>query len=130
MPYEEPFHETWENALQATVDHLGGPKRVSGRLWPTMNADSAYSKLKACLNPDKEREKLTLTEIQLLSRWGRDIGCHYSARFFMDASGYEQPEPRNVDNEKLAIERQLLDMGRQMREMFERLENLTGDKHE
>lgn len=93
MQQAELFHETWENALQATVDAIGGPKKVAAELWPGMKLDSAYAKLKACLDPDKEREKFSLSEIVTLTNWGRKKGIHYSNAFFNDDTGYERPKP-------------------------------------
>ena len=68
---QELFHESFENALQATIEGIGGFKKVSIELWPGKTPDSAYAHLKNCLREDKG-EKLSLSELITITKWGRE----------------------------------------------------------
>lgn len=108
MHQESLFHESWEIALQDTVIKLGGYKKVAALMWPSMKQDSAYSKLKACLNEEKEREKFTLSEIQRLTKLGSEAGFHYSAIHFNSSTGYENPVPMNPEKVKAELEKKVV----------------------
>ena len=105
---KELFHESFENALQATIEGIGGFKKVSIELWPGKTPDSAYAHLKNCLREDKG-EKLSLSELITITKWGRDQGIHYANAFFNDETGYQRPEPLNAEDELEKREREFIE---------------------
>lgn len=122
MNQEKLFHESWENALHATVVALGGYKKVAGDLWPAMKLDSAYAKLKGCLNEEKESEKLTLSEIEAITRKGREIGVDSSAYHFCASTGYDKPKPVNPAEKKAELMEQVVLTGEVLKGLFAQLE--------
>lgn len=122
MNQEKLFHESWENALHDTVVALGGYKKVAGDLWPGMKLDSAYAKLKACLNEEKESEKLTLSEIEAITRKGRVIGVDSSAYHFCASTGYDNPRPVNPIEKKTELMEQVVLTGEVLKGLFAQLE--------
>lgn len=62
------FYDDHCNAIASAIDnnvHEMTFKQVAGAMWPSMKVDSAYARLKACVNPEKD-EKLDLAEIRHL----------------------------------------------------------------
>lgn len=60
---EHLWYDTDADAINAAI-HASGKtfKQVASALWPSMKMDSAYARLKNCLNPDKD-EKLSFAEV-------------------------------------------------------------------
>ena len=85
------WHDSMKEAAKATVDALGGAKKVCAWLWPAIAAatpETAYTRLQHSLNPEK-KDKLSFDELELIARRGREIGEHSIARRFGYAAGYE-----------------------------------------
>jgi hypothetical protein len=64
------FYDDAGNALQQAIDHNIHAltfKQVACQLFPALKPESAYARLKNCINPDKD-EKLDLAEVALLCR--------------------------------------------------------------
>lgn len=81
------FTESLGEAITATIHRVGGFKKVAGALWPAMKPESAYARLKACLD-DGKAEKLSLDEVDKLIALGRAIECHVIAQYLAHAHGY------------------------------------------
>lgn len=60
---EHLWYDTDTDAINAAI-HASGKtfKQVASALWPSMKMDSAYARLKNCLNADKD-EKLSFAEV-------------------------------------------------------------------
>lgn len=67
------FHEDFTDALQHQVKALGGVEAVGVEIWRDKSRKAAGAWLSDCLNP-KRSAKLSLTELVLLLRMGRDAG--------------------------------------------------------
>lgn len=119
----ELFHESVEDALGATINAIGGFKKVSCDLWPTMKMATAYSRLKACLDETKN-EKLTPGEIEMLVRAGREQGVHYYMRYMAQACGYHEPIPAEPEDEKAILQRDYIAAAKSMAEIARRMEKL------
>jgi hypothetical protein len=89
-PQEELFFDSAEDALASTVSRLGGYKKVGGKMRPELSAESAESWLKKCLK-ENGAERLNPSQVELLSRMGRDIGCHYYMAYLASTLGYQPP---------------------------------------
>jgi hypothetical protein len=64
------FFDDAGNALQQAIDHNAHGltfKQVACAVFPAMKPESAYARLKNCINPEKD-EKLCLAEVALLCR--------------------------------------------------------------
>lgn len=69
------FYDDHCNALSSAIDnnvHGWTFKQVAHAMWPAMKPDSAYARLKNCVNPEKD-EKLDLAEVRHL--------CQITGRF-------------------------------------------------
>ena len=63
MSTQKLFYEDEYEALSLMVSHGSkSPKELACYLFPHMKPDSAYARLKSCLNPDKD-ERLTFGQI-------------------------------------------------------------------
>lgn len=88
MTQVELFYDDIDAALRATVEALGGAKRVGTALWPAMDAVSAQTQLLSAMNPDKPH-KLSLRGFWLVVGMAQKQGIHVIAKFFADDLGYE-----------------------------------------
>jgi hypothetical protein len=73
MHQADMWHDTIFDALGAAVQAAGGPKKVSGKLWPSLDSTSATARLRACMNPE-HAQKLCLDEFLMIQRLARDAG--------------------------------------------------------
>lgn len=90
MEQNQLFTESLYMALDDIVRACGGYKKVAGQFWPKVAPESAYARIKNCLNPEKG-EKFSLEEIESLLLDGRKAGCHVAAIHLMRFAGYEDP---------------------------------------
>lgn len=82
------FVESLEEALRGAVGALKGPKAVGVLLWPSMTADLAGRRVNQCL--DRERnEKFDLSEILLIAKHARSVGCHTFMAFLAAELDYD-----------------------------------------
>ncbi len=88
MTQSELFYDDIHSALRATVEMLGGTKKVGSKLWPALSVAAAQTELLHCLNPEKNR-KLSLDELMAVWRWSREQGIHILAEFIGQEFGYE-----------------------------------------
>lgn len=117
------LHDSIYDAIGADVQALGGPKSVASRLWPGKALDSAYAHLKACLRDDKP-EKFSPEEVQAVITWARDEGSHATINYLCDACGYTRPEVCSLDEQKAALQRQMIDATKTLERAIKRMEAL------
>lgn len=116
------INETWREALQDVVKACGGHKRVGVLLWPEMESrpEAAGNKLRDHLDADR-REKLSLEQILLLMRLGRQAGVHSAMNFLADELGYTRPTPVSREDSETrllgAIETASATLTKAMREL-------------
>ena len=112
MNQENLFHETPEDAMGAVISACGGFKRVAGLLWPTRKPESAYARLKACLDDSKD-EKLTLSEVVEIARMGREAGAHAFLNYLcreLDYSPVKPIAPHDSANQRMDEIRKSLEL--------------------
>lgn len=114
------FSETFEDALMDAVKALKGPKAVGEMLWPDKGMESAAKYLRACLDPERD-EKLSLSQILLLAKRARAIGCHTLIAFLATELDYEW---KAVDPETVEA-RERRELGELMRRVEEKLDRLN-----
>lgn len=109
-PNHQPalFYETAADALGSCIQAAGGFKRVAGQLWPSMKAESAYARLKACLD-DAKHERLSPDEIIGIAKMAREQGCHAWAQFVATELGYAAPVALDPEDERAALQREFVD---------------------
>jgi hypothetical protein len=88
MQTDLPFYESAEDALRAAVMALGGTKQVGHALWPDKTVDNAGRLLSDCLNTGRA-EKLEPSQVLLIFRRARDVGCYEPFRWFAGEAGYD-----------------------------------------
>ena len=102
------FYETAADALGSCIVAAGGFKRVSCSLWPSMKPESAYARLKACID-DSKRECLSPDEIVGIAKMAREQGCHAWAHFCAAELGYAAPVPIDPDDARAELQREFVD---------------------
>lgn len=66
------FYGDENEALRAAIENGKGYKATAAFLWPALKAETAYARVKACVNDDKA-EKFSFAEIITL--------CNFNGRF-------------------------------------------------
>jgi hypothetical protein len=96
--YDDEFH-----ALRACIESSEKDyKACAAHLWPTMKPESAYAKLKACVN-EPGRERLRLGEIVALMRFTGRADALY---FLCDETLHVRPQrvaPEDAEAQALTI---------------------------
>lgn len=121
---ENLWHDTVYSATSALVYALGGPQTVAYKLWPSKDPIASGRYLSNCLDSDRH-EKLALDEFIQIIKWGREAGYHHVAKFLADECFYELRviEPAERKDE---LRTQVLNMSREMQQLFKQLERLEG----
>ena len=114
------FIEDYHEAIRATVQALGGFKRVGSDLKPDLAVEAAGRWLADCCNPDK-REKLSLTELAFIRKAARQAGCHILATYEAREAGYAEPQPVEPEDERAKLERQFIESVRALEVIQQRL---------
>lgn len=96
------WHDTVFDALGAAVQAAGGAKKVAGKLWPTLDAGSANSRLRGALNPD-HAQKLCPAELLMIARLARDEGDNSLMDFLARELGYEIKPLASAEVKKRAL---------------------------
>lgn len=117
------FVEDYTEAIRATVQALGGFKRVGSEMKPDLAVDAAGRWLADCCNPEK-REKLSPTELAYLRRRARQAGVHVLATFEMRDAGYSDPLPVEPEDERAALQREFVQHTKSLERMLARLQSL------
>lgn len=115
------FVEDYNEAIRATVNALGGFKRIGSDMKPDMAVDAAGRWLSDCCNPDK-REKLAPSELAYIRRRARIEGVHVLASFEMREAGYADPLPITPEDEAAALQREFVNASKTMQALFSRME--------
>lgn len=115
------FVEDYNEAIRATVQALGGFKRVGSEMKPDMAVDAAGRWLADCCNGDK-REKLSPNELAYIRRRARVENVHILASFEMREAGYADPQPITPEDEAAQIQREFIQASKHMTSLFSRME--------
>ncbi len=115
------FHESLYDALKDCVRAIGKPAEVGKAMRPEKSSDEARTWLTNCLNPDRP-EKLDPEQVMWILREARKIGCHAGMTFLARDCGYADPQPIEPDDEKAALQREFVQMGKAMQTLFARME--------
>ncbi|MCC7097792.1 MAG: hypothetical protein IT472_11505 [Thermomonas sp.] len=119
--------ESLEDAIRATVQAIGGFKRVGAEMKVDMPADAAGRWLSDCLNPER-RERLTPSELAYIRRRARQAGVHMLAAYEARDAGYAEPVPVEPEDERAALQRAFVESTKQLQQMLRRLQEIGGDR--
>lgn len=117
------FRESAEDATQAAIHKSGKAlKALAFDLWPTLKADSAYARLRGCLNHDRP-EKLSADEHIAIARLtGQYDFLHYVAQELH----HSRPEPVAPEDELTGLLRQFNENARGLAKLGERIQAMKG----
>lgn len=117
------FVEDYNEAIRATVQALGGFKRIGHELKPDLTVEAAGRWLADCCNPDK-REKLSPTELAYIRRRARQEGIHLLAAFEAQDAGYAPPQPVEPEDERAALQREFVRASKDFSQLLARMERM------
>lgn len=117
------FYEDEYEALQLMASGSGKSiKEVAQFLWPAMKPESAYAKLKSCLNP-KGDERLSFGQVIALAKFCNQFDA---LLYFCDETLHARPDRKTPEDESVklieTIERSADTMQKAM-EALDRLRN-------
>lgn len=96
-------------------------KEVAHHIYPHLRVDSAYSRLKLCLNPDKE-DKLSLGEILAICRFCERYDI---LMYLADECGFKRPEPKPKEDFASELRKDCLKMKEFFEQMAEKMERFS-----
>jgi hypothetical protein len=115
------FIEDYAEAIRATVQALGGFKRIGHELKPDLSVEAAGRWLSDCCNAEK-REKLAPTELAYIRRRARQEGIHLLVAFELREAGYAPPQPVEPEDERASLMREFVQASKQFGSLFARME--------
>jgi len=84
----ELWHDTFLDAIGSAVKAAGGPKKIAGELWPTVDSSSGAARLRGGLSPD-HAQKLCPLEVLMIARLAHEAGDHSIMNFLARELGYD-----------------------------------------
>ncbi|WP_129572324.1 hypothetical protein [Caballeronia glathei] len=94
------FYEDEFEALQLMVSSSGkSVKEIAGHLWPDMKPESAYAKLKACLNP-KGDENFRFSQVLELMRF---CNCYDPLYYVCDETMHARPDRKAPEDDVVKL---------------------------
>ena len=92
------YYEDGREALRHVIENGQGYKPTAHHLWPSMNPDSAYARLKACAKPDGD-QKLEFDEILLVMAFNNrfDVLMHACDTCLHDRPPQRAPADRQAE---------------------------------
>ena|SRR5687768_14472934 len=121
MRQDQLFYDSAMHSVERAITESGRHfKEVAAHLWPAKKPETAYARLKACLNDEKD-EKFSFEEIIEICRFCNRFDPLY---FFADECSHTRGEPRAPEDEKAALQREFLSGLRMLGTLTARLEKL------
>lgn len=94
------FYDDEFEALQNMVSGSGKTfKEIAAHLWPDMKPESAYAKLKACLNP-KGDENLRFGQVVALMKF---CNCYDPLFYICDETMHARPDRKAPEDESVKL---------------------------
>ncbi len=115
------FVEDVSDAYRATVQRLGGFKKVGAELRPELDPEKAGEWLRNCLDRGR-REVLNPDYCLEVKRMARQAGCHIIEAYEHDYLGYRAPEPIEPVDEIAELQKAFIQSVDDNKRLLERLE--------
>lgn len=116
------FYEDEYEALNMMISNSGkSSKELAGYLFPHMKPDSAYARLKACLNPEKD-ERLTFGQIIAAMNF---CGQYDPLMYACDETLHARPDRKAPDDEKVRLMESIKDAATVMKQALSKLESMA-----
>lgn len=93
------FYDDEFQALRDVIEQGQGYMKTAGHLWPGMKLDSAYAKLKACVN-EKGDQRLKFREHIAVMRFNETFDLLY---FICDECMHARPAPKAPADEEAKL---------------------------
>lgn len=122
----ELFYESWHDALKDDVKAAGGLQTVGKIFRADLDKDAAGRWLADRLNPDR-RERLTDTQERLIMRLATKArGFSAALCHVCDDVGYTRPEPKKLEDERAALQRDFVAAVKTADRLAEKLAQMIG----
>lgn len=123
MSQEKLFYEDEYEALALTIsDSERSFKEVAMYLFPHLKAESAYARLKSCLNEPKD-ERLTFGQViavcKFCERW-------HALMYFCDETMHARPDRKAPADERVRLTSAIADASATLQRAMAQLERLQG----
>jgi hypothetical protein len=114
------FYGDENEALRSAIESGKGYKATAAYLWPSLKPETAYARIKACVNEDKA-EKFAFSEIIAL--------CNFNGRFdplmyACDETHHDRPQERAPADKHAQLMQQFIQTGEQMKRIADQIERL------
>lgn len=119
MRQNELFYDTAYDAIGAGIVSCGGFKVVAGNLWPAKKHDTAYARLKSCVNEHKD-EKLDIEEIIQIAKWAKEQGNHALMQYLGQELGYSV-EPLDPTDQQAELQRRFVEATQLLAKIADRI---------
>lgn len=113
--YDDEFH-----AVRATIECGKGYQKTAGHLWPSMQATSAYAKLKACTSVHGD-QRLKFGEIIEVMRFNQ---CFDPLYYICDETLHHRPAQKSPEDEEGKLAAVIEAAGSQLERAMKALESL------
>ena len=123
-PQQPLFVDSFEDAVTALSQQVGGKKKLATMLRPNKDPDDAATWLSDCLNPERNH-KFDRDDYRNLFRIGRESACHIVMYYFTDDAGYSRPLPIEPEDERAALQREYIAAVERLARLVQRQEDLT-----
>ena len=115
------FYEDEFEALNLMVSNSSKTmKELAGFLFPHMKPDSAYARLKSCLNSEGD-QRLTFGQIVAAMKF---CGCYDPLMFACDETMHARPDRKSPEDEEVKIVEAINGAAEIMNKAMKQLENL------
>lgn len=119
------FYEDEYEALNLMVSNSHKTaKELAGYLFPHLKLDSAYARLKACLNPEKD-ERLTFGQIIAAMNF---CECYEPLMYACDETMHARPDRKAPEDEEVRIVEAMNQAASVMQKAMRQLEQLQAQK--
>jgi len=113
------WYDTDCDAINAAIASSGKTfKQVASALWPAKGIDTAYARLKNCLNPDKD-EKLSFAEVIFICR---ETGNFDPINHACDELSLHRPTPKAPADEHAELMQTIARQQASLLQTMQRLE--------
>ena len=117
------FYDDEFDALQEMVRASGKSKKeLAAYLFPHLKPESAYARLAACLNPEKD-ERLSFGQIIAAMKF---CGCYDPLMFACDETLHGRPDRRAPEDEAVKLVEMINGAARTMERAMQAMHQLNG----